>query len=48
MILLFAGIVAYTILFIAVNWKFVMNDYEKDIFRVPITKMLNVIKGGKD
>lgn len=37
-ILLFSGIAVYTILFIVINWKFVMNDYEKDIFRVPVKK----------
>lgn len=46
-ILLFAGIAAYTILFIAVNWKFVMNDYEKDIFRVPVKKVASIFNRKK-
>ncbi len=34
-----AGIVCYTIIFLLLNWIFVMNDYEKDIFRGPIRKV---------
>lgn len=41
---LFAGIIIFTIVFIIFNWLFVMNDYEKDIFREPIKKIVHKIR----
>ncbi len=38
---LFAGIIAFTIVFIVFNWLFIMNDYEKDIFRGPVKKIFS-------
>lgn len=40
-IIMFAGIILYTIVFIVLNWVIVMNDYEKDIFRGPVRKAVN-------
>ena len=41
---LLLAIIIYTIVFVIVNWLFVMNDYEKDIFRGPIRKIVNKFK----
>lgn len=41
---LLLAIIIYTIVFVIVNWLFVMNDYEKDIFRGPIKKLKNIFK----
>lgn len=41
---LLGGIFIYTVIFAVVNWFFVMNDYEKDIFRVPVIKAMKRIK----
>ncbi len=43
-LIMFAGIIIYTIVFIILNWMFVMNDYEKDIFRGPLRKIKNKLK----
>ncbi len=41
---LFAGIIVYTVVFALANWIFVMNDYEKDIFRGPVKKVIGIFK----
>ena len=41
---LLLAILIYTLVFIIFNWFFVMNDYEKDIFRGPIRKIINKFK----
>lgn len=46
-LLLFTGIVIYTVLFVLLNWFIIMNDYEKDIFRGPIRKIASKIKRKK-
>ncbi len=38
------GIVIYTIIFCLLNWFIVMNDYEKDIFRGPVKKIIGKVK----
>lgn len=38
------GIVVYTIVFAIINWLLVMNDYEKNLVRKPIKKVLGKIK----
>lgn len=43
LIFLIIGILIYTLIYCIVNWLFVMNDYEKDIFRSPIKKVLKKI-----
>lgn len=43
-IILIIGILIYTLIYCIVNWFFVMNDYEKDIFRQPILKFVKKIK----
>ncbi|MGN0448843.1 MAG: oligosaccharide flippase family protein [Ruminococcus sp.] len=43
LIVLIIGILVYTLIYCIVNWLFVMNDYEKDIFRSPIKKVLKKI-----
>lgn len=40
-ITLLAGILIYTLTFVLLNWFIVMNDYEKDIFREPIRKIMS-------
>ena len=42
-VILIIGILAYALIYCLVNWFFVMNDYEKDIFRSPIKKVLKKI-----
>lgn len=39
-ITLLIGIIIYTLVFAIVNWFIVMNDYEKDIFRGPVLKIV--------
>lgn len=41
---LFLGIILFTIVFIALNWLFIMNDYEKDIFRGPVKAIIRKIR----
>lgn len=43
LIVLITGILIYTLIYCLVNWLFVMNDYEKDIFRSPVKKVLKKI-----
>lgn len=43
LIFLIIGILIYTLIYCIVNWLFVMNDYEKDIFRSPIKKVMSKI-----
>lgn len=42
--ILIAGIIIYTVVFALTNWIFVMNDYEKDIFRGPVKKVIGIFK----
>ena len=39
-ITLLVGIIIYTLVFAILNWFIVMNDYEKDIFRGPVLKIV--------
>ena len=41
---LLAGILIFTVIFVIYNWLFIMNDYEKDIFRQPIKMIINKIR----
>ena len=43
-LMLLPFIAIYAIVFIVLNWLFVMNDYEKDIFRGPLRKIKNKLK----
>lgn len=38
------GIVIYTVVFALISWFFVMNDYEKNLFKKPIKKYLVKLK----
>ena len=38
---LFIGILAYAVIYVLYNWIVIMNQYEKDIFVVPVKKILN-------
>lgn len=40
----FVGVAIYAAIFVIVNWLFVMNDYEKDIFRGPVRKIAGKLK----
>lgn len=42
--IMFAGIITYTVLFVLASWFFAMNDYEKDIFRMPIKSIIRKLK----
>ena len=37
---LISGIAIYTVIFVLGEWIFAMNDYEKDIFRSPVKKLI--------
>lgn len=41
----FAGVVAFTAVYAALMYGFVMNDYEKDIVRKPLRKILGRLRG---
>ena len=43
----FIGVVIYTVIFLVINWLFIMNNYEKDIFRIPIKNMINKLRKKK-
>lgn len=43
-ILLLLGILIYTCLYALGEWLFTMNDYEKDIFREPVKKIVQKIR----
>lgn len=45
--IMFVGIGLYTILFALISWLFAMNDYEKDIFRGPVKRVINRFKSKK-
>lgn len=38
--LLFIGIIIYTIIFAILNWCFVMNEYEKNLLKAPLSKII--------
>ena len=46
-IILVVGIIVYTLVYVLVNWFFVMNDYEKSIFKDPVMKVLNKFRKKK-
>ena len=43
-ILLFSAIIIFAILFFVFSWLLVMNEYEKDILRAPLKKVINKFK----
>lgn len=34
------GVIVYTIIFAGLSWKFCMNEYEKDLIRIPVKKLM--------
>lgn len=46
-IALLVGIIIYTLVFAILNWFIVMNDYEKDIFRGPVLKIVGKFRRKK-
>ena len=42
--ILLSGIIIFTVIFVVVSWIFIMNDYEKDIIRAPLRKLLRKFK----
>lgn len=43
-ILFFVGIVLYSCVYAGLMYRFSLNDYEKDIFRKPLLKFINIYK----
>ncbi|MBQ1992617.1 MAG: polysaccharide biosynthesis C-terminal domain-containing protein, partial [Clostridia bacterium] len=43
-IIMFAGIIAYTLIFCALEWFIAMNSYEKGVFITPLKNILNKLK----
>lgn len=41
---LFVGIISYTIAFCGLSWKFSMNDYEKELFLMPIRNIYRKLR----
>ena len=41
---MFAGIIAYTLIFCALEWFIAMNSYEKGVFITPLKNILNKLK----
>ncbi len=46
-ITLISGIIVFTVIYIALNWLFIMNDYEKGIFSSPLKKIMYKKKNRK-
>lgn len=46
LVILIVGIILYTFVYCLLNWKFVMDDYEKDLIRKPLQRLCK--KGDKD
>ena len=44
---LLIAILVYAAIFLALNWLLIMNDYEKDIFRGPIKKIISKFRKKK-
>lgn len=44
---LLVGIIIYTVLYVVLNWLFIMNDYEKNIFIQPLRKIFTKPKRSK-
>ena len=40
----FAGVVLFTAIYAILMYLFIMNDYEKDIIRKPLQKILRIVK----
>ena len=40
----FAGVVLFTTVYAVLMYCFAMNDYEKDIIRKPLQKILRIVK----
>lgn len=41
------GIVVYTVIYCALNWHLLMNDYEKDLIREPLARLTGTMKRNK-
>lgn len=39
------GVIIYSLIYLSVNYIISMNDYEKDIFRKPLLKIINKVEG---
>ena len=44
---LLLGVIIYTVIFALINWFAVMNDYEKNIFRGPVLKIIRKLRREK-
>ena len=42
------GVVFYSLIYCGLNWLFVMNDYEKDLFKKPVENIINKIRKTND
>ena len=40
----FGGVAAYTAIYAALMYRFAMNDYEQDIIRKPLQRIIRIVK----
>lgn len=43
-IIFFAGVILFTVAYAALMYRFAMNDYEKDIVRKPLQRIIRIVK----
>lgn len=43
-IIFFAGVILFTVVYAALMYRFAMNDYEKDIIRKPLQRIIRIVK----
>ena len=43
-IIFFASVILFTVVYAALMYRFAMNDYEKDIIRKPLQRIIRIVK----